>query len=192
MALPAKAILIPYALLAVGLIALGIYIWIVPPAKPIFQPGPTSVQTVYEPKWKDRVGPPVPYFVPTGARIEYFPNPALAKGSKIPDAPDNTIAFGQVPKHSGKSTVFATLVKGEDNVLRGELEYRQEATPFWGFEREFHGGVYYGLAGQNVVEGEVRAKLLRTGPINWGGKGRVGMEKDRGNLNGAILIGVEF
>jgi hypothetical protein len=191
MTLPTKAVLIPYILLFVGAIALGLYLWLTPSALPIYIPGPTSVQKVYETKWKDRVKP-VPYLVPTGAVIEFFPQEKLAKASKIPDAPDNTIAFGQVPKHSGNTTIFSTLKMGQDNVLRGGLEYRQEATPFWGWDREFHGGVYYGLVGTNQIEGQIRAKLLRTGPISWGAQGRLGMEKDGGRLNGAILLGIEY
>lgn len=190
--IPAKVVLIPYILLALALLAGGVYLWLAPTTEPIYKPGPTSVQTVYEPKWREKVGPPVPYLVPTGARIEFFPNPALAKGSKIADAPDNVIAFGQVPKHTGKSTVFATLTPGLDNVLRGGLEYRQEATPFWGFEREFHGGVYYGVAGPNIVVGQARVSPLRTGPVKWQAIGQLGVERDGGRLNGALLVGVEF
>jgi len=189
--MPKVNVLIPYILLFIGIVAFGLYIWLTPTAPPIYIPGPTSVQTVYEPKWKDKVTP-VPYLVPTGAVIEFFPKEQLATASKIPDAPDNTIAFGQVPKHSGNTTVFATLKPGQDNVLRGGLEYRQESTPFWGFDREIHGGIYYGVIGLNQIEGQIRAKLLRTGTITWGAQGRVGIEKDGGRLNGAILVGIEY
>ena len=91
----------------------------------------------------------------------------------------------------GNPTAFATLKPGADNVMRGGLEYRQEAMPFWDLKREIHGGVYYGIAGQNMVEGQVRLNFLRTGPVNWNGQARVGVEKE-GKMNGALLVGVEF
>ena len=181
-------ILIGTLALAIG--AFLVYLKIAGPGPPTYIPGPTSVQKVYETKWKDRVKP-VPYLVPSGTVIEFFPREALAKASKIPDAPDNAIAFGQVPPHGGKTAVFATLKPGADNVMRGGLEYRQEAMPFWDLKREIHGGVYYGIAGQNMVEGQVRLNFLRTGPVNWNGQARVGVEKE-GKMNGALLVGVEF
>jgi hypothetical protein len=182
-------ILIGTLVLAIG--AFLIYLRITGPGQSIYVPGPTSVQTVHETKWKDRVKP-VPYLVPTGVAIEFFPREALAKASKIPDVPDNTIVFGQVPPHGGKTTVFATLKPGADNVLRGGLEYRQEKMPFWDLKREIHGGVYYGIAGQNIIEGQVRLNFLRTGPVDWNGQGRVGIERDGGRMNGALLVGAEF
>lgn len=186
----AKRVLILSGLAVLGILALLLWLYISKETPPVYVPGPSSVKTVYETKWKDKVKP-VPYLVPTGAVIEFFPKEALAKASKIPDAPDNVIAFGQVPPHGGKTTVFATLKTGADNVMRGGLEYRQEAMSFWELKRELHGGIYYGIAGQNMVEGQARLNFLRTGPVNWNGQARVGVEKE-GKMNGALLVGVEF
>jgi hypothetical protein len=187
----AGAVLIPLVAVALGILAAILWLRFADRPAPIYVPGPGSVNTVYETKWRDRIKP-VPYIVPTGAVMEFFPKIELARVSKIPDAPDNTIAFGQVPPHGGRTTVFATLKPGADNVLRGGLEYRQEAIPFWDLKREIHGGIYYGVAGQNSIEGQVRLNFLRTGPVNWNSQGRVGIERDGGRMNGALLVGAEF
>jgi len=182
-------ILIGTLALAIG--AFLIYLRIAQPGREIYVPGPTSVQTVYEPKWHDRIKP-VPYLVPTGAMIEFFPKEALAKASKIPDAPDNTIAFGQVPPHEGKTTVFATLKPGADNVLRGELSFRQEKPAFFELKREMglRGG--YGTEG---ILGEVYARPLRIGPGNIEARvyGRSGNGNgESGQIGAAILFDMRF
>jgi hypothetical protein len=177
-------ILIGTLALAIG--AFLIYLRIAGPGQPIYVPGPTSVQTVHETKWKDRVRP-VMYLVPTGTAIEFFPREALAKASKIPDAPDNTIAFGQVPPHGGKTTVFATLKPGADNVFHGGLEYRQETMPFFAIQKEF--GVRGGMGTGGLVLGELYARPVRVGPVTMEIRA-FGKRDDRSGADfGAAILG---
>jgi len=186
----ASRVFILIGTLALAVIVFLIYLRIAPRGQDIYLPGPTSVQTVYVPKWA-KPGKTEVRIVPVNARIQFFDRESVVKESKIQDAPDNIIALGQVPPHGGKTTVFATLKPGADNVLRGGLEYRQEPMSFWELKREIHGGVYYGIAGQNIAEAQARINFLRTGPANWQAQGRVGLES-KGKMNGALLIGVEF
>jgi hypothetical protein len=167
-----------------------LYLRYAQPPKEIYVPGPTSVQTVYKPKWHDRIKP-VPYLVPTGTKIEFFQKDELVKASKIPDAPDNAIAFGQVPPHGGKTTVFATLKPGADNVLRGGLEYRQEKMSFFQLKREMGARGGYGTDG---IIGEVYARPLRIGPLDLEGRvyGRSGSGTANGQVGAAILFDMRF
>jgi len=178
-----------------GLVVLAIlagllWLYISKETPPVYVPGPSSVQKVYETKWKNRVTP-VPYLIPTGAVIEFFPREALAKASKIPDVPDNTIAFGQVPTHGGKTTVFATLKPGADNVLSGGLEYRQEKMSFFQLKREMGARGGYGTDG---IIGEVYARPLRIGPLDLEGRvyGRSGSGTANGQVGAAILFDMRF
>jgi len=187
----ASRVFILIGTLALATSAFLIYLRIAPRGQDVYVPGPTSIQTVYEPKWHDKIKP-VPYLVPTGAAIEFFPREALAKASKIPDAPDNTIAFGQVPPHGGKTTVFATLKPGADNVLRGGLEYRQEKMAFFELKREM--GVRGGYGTEGIL-GEVYARPLRLGPGNLEARvyGRSGNGNgESGQIGAAILFDMRF
>lgn len=183
----AWVVLLPYILLVLGGLAVAAYHYIVPP-EVIYQPGPTNVQKVYETKWKDRVKPEL-RVVPTNAKIEFFPQAALAKASKIKDAPDNVIAFGEVPKHTGKSTVFSTLNIGPDNVLRGGLEFRQEATPFWDFKREMGLRAGYGTGG---IVGELYVRPLRMGPVDIEGRLRGRAGQDEKEFSAEVLADYHF
>lgn len=187
----ARVVLTISAAAVLAILAVLLWLYIAKETPAVYVPGPTSVHTVYEPRWRGRVKPEV-RLVPVNARIEFLPRDQVVERSKIPDAPDDIIALGQVPPHGGKTTVFATLKEGKDNVLRGGLDYRQEAMPFWQLKREFHGGAYYGVVGPNLAEVHGRVNFLRTGPVNWNGQGRIGIERDGGRLNAALLIGVEY
>lgn len=132
--------------------------------------------------------------VPGPKEIIYLDKPALASALKIPELAyvhDNVIAVATVAPHRGNTTAIATIGPGADNVYRGSILLRQEKIPFWGLEREWHGGVWYGIAGRNKLQGELEFIPLRVGPAFPSVKGTVGLESD-GNVNGQLLLGVRF
>jgi hypothetical protein len=181
-------ILIGTLALAIG--AFLIYLRIAPRGQDVYVPGPTSVQKVYETKWRGSVKPEI-RFLPIKAAIEFLPRDQVVKESKIQDAPEDMIAVGQVPPHTGKTTVFGTLKPGADNVLRGGLEYRQEATKFWQLKREM--GLRGGYGTEGIV-GEVYVRPLRLGPAEiearvYGRSGKVGMGAEAG---AAVLVDAHF
>lgn len=181
-------ILIGTLILAVG--AFLIYLRIAPRGQDVYVPGPTSVQTVYKTKWAEKVQKilvPVPS--PGPARIEYFGRDSLVKKSGIKDAPDNVVAVGQVPPHSGKTTVFGTLTVGPDNTYRGRLEYRQEATKFFEVKREM--GIRGGYGTEGII-GEAYVRPLRLGPVDLEGRvyGRAG--NGTGQVGAEILFDMRF
>jgi len=176
--------------LVLALLAFLIYLRIAPRGQDVFVPGPTSVHTVYLPKWM-KPGKPEVRLVPVQASIAFFDRESLVKESKIQDAPDNVIAVGQVPPHSGKTTVFATLTPGADNVLRGGLEYRQEKTPFFQVKREM--GLRGGYGTEGII-GEAYLRPLRIGPGDVEARvyGNSGNGADGGKVGAAILFDLRF
>lgn len=129
-----------------------------------------------------------------GTSIEYFSKPELATVLKMPEIKfmqDNVIAVAVVAPHRGKTTVLATIGLGSDNVYRGGIDTRREAVPFWGWEREWHGGLWYGVSGRNKIQGELEFVPMRIGPVYPSTKGILGLE-DGGNMNGQLLLGVRF
>lgn len=183
-----RTVLIFSGAVALGICAAILWSRIVSPTPPVYLPGPTSVQKVYETKWRGKVKPET-RLVPVNAKIEFLPRDQVVKASKIKDAPDNIVAVGQVPPHSGTTTVFGTLKVGPDNVLRGGLEYRQEATPFLELKREV--GIRGGYGTEGIV-GEVYVRPLRLGPMDL--EGRVYGRAGNGNsaVGAAILFDMRF
>ena len=183
-----RTVLIFSGAVALGICAAILWFSFVSPPLPVFLSGPTSVRKVYETKWRGKVKPET-RLVPVNASIEFLPRDQVVKASKIKDAPDNIVAVGQVPPHSGKTTVFGTLKAGPDNVLRGGLEYRQEATPFFALKREI--GIRGGYGTQGVV-GEVYVRPLRLGPMDL--EARVYGREGNGNsaVGAAILLDARF
>lgn len=181
-------ILIGTLALAIG--AFLIYLRIAPRGQDVYVPGPTSVQKVYETKWRGSVKPEI-RFLPIKAAIEFLPRDQVVKESKIQDAPEDMIAVGQVPPHGGKTTVFATLKPGADNTYRGGLEYRQEKMPFFQLKREMGARGGYGTEG---IIGEVYARPLRIGPLDLEARvyGRSGSTAGTGQVGAAILFDMRF
>ena len=186
----ARTVLIFSGAVALGICAAILWFSFVSPPLPVFLPGPTSVQKVYETKWRGKVKPEI-RLVPVNASIEFLPRDQVVKASKIKDAPDNIVAVGQVPPHSGKTTVFGTLKSGPDNVLRGGLEYRQEATPFFAVQKEF--GVRAGMGTGGLILGEIYARPLRIGPVTVEVRG-FGRRDDRNgaDFGAAVLADYRF
>ena len=183
-------ILIGTLVLAIG--AFLIYLRIAPQGQDVYVPGPTNVQTVYVPTWMKSRKPKVRLVpVPVNASVAFFDRGSVVKESKIQDAPDNVVAIGQVPPHSGKTTVFGTLKAGPDNVLRGGLEYRQEVTPFFAVQKEF--GVRAGMGTGGLVLGEIYARPLRIGPVTVEVRG-FGRRDDRNgaDFGAAALLDMRF
>lgn len=169
--------------LALGIAAVAIILWrsYAEPPPPVYMPGPTSVHTVYKPKYTEKIKRDL---VPVHAQIEFFRHEDVVK--KVRDAPDNVIALGEVPPHTGKTTVLAHL-RQEDNVLRGSLTYRQEPPPFFQMKRELgiRGG--YGTSG---IMGEVYVRPLRIGPAEV--EARVYGHTTEPTVGAAILVDVKF
>jgi hypothetical protein len=151
------------------------------------QPGPT--QYVPVPKKVETVRT---VEVPGPERIQLVPVEIVREKLKWPElAADNVLAVGSVPPHKGKTSVVA-VGSIEDNTLRTRLVMRQEPASFFDLKREIHGGVWYGAAGENIIEGEVMLNPLRIGPVETSIRGRVGLEREDHRLNGAVLVGIEF
>ena len=167
----------------VGVGIVGVLAWLsfAKPSLPIYVPGPTSVQTVYVPKYAAKIKREL---VPVNARIEFFKHEDVVK--KIQDAPDNVVALGEVPPHTGKTTVMARLTQ-QDNVLRGELTYRQEPPPFFQIKREL--GIRGGF-GTDGIQGEVYVRPLRIGPAEV--EARVFGYTTNPTVGAAILLDAKF
>lgn len=138
---------------------------------------------------------PTEFQFPLGAKIEFFPKDEIAKKLKMPELaaqPGGIIATGEVLPHRGKTTVVGLLTQGTDNTYRGSLLSRQEPPPFFELSHDWSVGVYYGVTGNNVIQGEVEWSPARIGPVRPNAKGEIGMERDGGGFNGKILVGVKF
>ena len=183
--------------LVLAICAFLIYLALTKPAPPIQQPqGPLVVAPLPPGKPGKVVERIIEKAVPVPGpkEIIYLDKPALGSALKMPELAfvhDNVIAVATVAPHRGNTTAIATIGPGADNVYRGGILLRQEKIPFWGLEREWHGGVWYGVAGRNVIHGELEFIPLRTGPVYPSIKGIAGLESD-GNLNGQLLLGVRF
>jgi hypothetical protein len=175
-------------LLALAIAAAIIYIRYVRPATPIYVTVPGSTQIVPVPKIIRTVETVT---VPGPERIVLLPSSVVIERMKWPElGKDNVLAVGEVAPYRGKTSV-AAVASVSDNAMTTRLVSRQEAMPFIGWEREFHGGLWYGLAGRNKIVAEVEFLPLRIGPVYPSIKGTLGME-DGGAGNGQILVGVRF
>ena len=132
--------------------------------------------------------------VPGPERIVYIDKPSISTVLKFPEIAklhDNVIAVATAAPHKGRTTVVATIGPDSDNVYRGGILLRQEAVPFLGREREWHGGIWYGIGGRNTLQGELEFLPMRIGSVYPSAKGIIGLENE-GNLNGQLLLGVRF
>jgi hypothetical protein len=177
--------------LGVLVLALGaaiIYIRLSKPSGPIYVPVPGATQYVPVPK---KVREIATITVPGPERVALVPSAIVSEKLKWPEiGKDNILTVGEVPPYRGKTSV-AAVADFNDNTMTTRLVMRQEKMPFIGWEREWHGGIWYGLAGRNKVQGEIEFLPLRIGPVFPSIKGTVGMEEG-GNVNGQILVGVRF
>lgn len=167
--------------ISVGVLIFLVWLRFAPSPTPVYIPGPTSVQTVYEPKYATKIKREL---TPVNAQIEFFHHEDVVK--KIKDAPDNVIALGEVPPHTGKTTVIARLTQ-QDNVLRGELSYRQEPPPFFQMKREL--GIRGGYGTDGIV-GEAYVRPLRIGPAEV--EARVFGHTTNPTVGAAVLLDVKF
>jgi hypothetical protein len=175
-------------ILVLAIVAAIIYLWRSKPSAPIYvrEVGPTvyvkiphSVETV---KTVTVPGPERVVLVPSVIVSEKMRWPELGK--------DNVLSVGEVPPYRGKTSI-AAVADIKDNTMTTRLISRQEPMPFWGWEREWHGGLWYGAAGRNKVQGEVEFLPMRIGPVFPSVKAVAGMEEG-GNVNGQLLLGVRF
>jgi len=175
-------------LLALVIAAAIIYIRYVHPAATVYVTVPGSTQIVRVPKViKDITtitvpGPKEIVLLPSSVVIERMKWPELGK--------DNVLAVGEVAPYRGKTSV-AAVASISDNTMTTRLVSRREAMPFFGWERELHGGLWYGFVGKNKIVVEVEFLPLRIGPVYPSIKGTLGME-DGGAGNGQLLVGVRF
>ena len=184
-------------ILALAIVVYWIYSRMFPPAPPIQQPQGPVIQAPLPPGKPGKVVERiiermVP--VPGPERIVYLDKPAISTALKFPEIAllhDNVIAVATAAPHKGRTTVVATIGPDSDNVYRGGILLRQEAVPFLGREREWHGGIWYGIGGRNTLQGELEFLPMRIGSFYPSAKGVIGLENE-GNLNGQLLLGVRF
>jgi hypothetical protein len=139
------------------------------------------------------------YYPPAGTVEQVLPKedleaakPGSVSQDVLQDNAAQIVARTEIPAHGGPTQVDAIRRQGPDNVARYSLDYRQLPPPFFDAKKEIRGGLYYGVAGENILEAEARLLPLRIGPIEGAVKGRVGLERDGHRLNGALLVGIEF
>lgn len=188
--IPARNAMIPWVLLVLVGLAGGFYLWLAPP-KIIYQEKPGPVRYVPTPRVVERVQREL---VPVHGKIEFFPKEDVAKKMKMPDLnkfPDNVTAVGEVPPHTGKTSVICTLGQGLDNTWRGRIIMRQEPTKFLELKKEFWVEANYNVIGHNRFEGAIVANPLRTGPIEWTAKAGVGARHD-GKTEAIVGIGLRY
>lgn len=172
-----------WTLVIAGGVAILLYLRFADRPPPVYIPGPTSFHTVYKPTYYPKLETQL---VPVHGQVEFFKPEAVAKQLKSQDAPDNVIAVGEVPPHTGRTTVLATLAY-QDNVYRGSLTYRQEPPPF--FDLKLEGGLRGGYGTEGVM-GEAYIRPLRIGPLNIEGRA-YGHSKDS-EFGAAILGDIRF
>lgn len=157
------------------------------------RPPPPGQSTVYigkvppKAKIKERI-------VPGPIQIGYIDKPALSASLKFPELEslsDNVIAVAEVAPSRGKRTAIATIGLDSDNVARGRILLRDEPVPLFGWEREWHGGLWYGIVGREKVRGEIEFLPMRVGPAYPSVKGAGSVDSD-GEIRGQILLGVRF
>lgn len=184
-----KIALILWVILVHVMLAGGAYLYMKGP-KEIVKPGP--IRYVEKPKYLKKVER---VLVPSeGRRIEYFSKEKLAKEMDLPELKNldgGVVAVGMVEAHEGKTTVLGTLDAGADDVLRGDLVYRQEPPPFFSFRHDFRVEALWFPVGTNIIESNFIATPLRTGPIYWTAKIGFGVDEDS-NIEGHIGVGVQY
>jgi len=172
--------------LAIG--AAIIYMKYVRPAMPTYVRVPGETHFVPVPQVVQKIKTVT---VPGPERVVLVPSATVAEKMRWPElGKDNVLAVGEVPPHRGKTSV-AAIADITDNTMTTRLVMRPEAMPFIGLEREWHGGLWYGVVGRNTIQAEIEFLPIRIGPVFPSVKGVVGIESG-GEVNGQILVGVRF
>jgi hypothetical protein len=172
--------------LALAIGAAIIYIRYVRPAPATYVQGVGPTQFVTIPKVVTKIQTVT---VEGPARIVMVPQ--VSEKMRWPElGKDNVLSVGEVPPYRGKTSVVA-VADIKDNTMTTRLISRQEPMPFWGWEREFHGGLWMGVVGKNSIVGEIEFLPMRIGPVFPSIKAVAGMESG-GGFNGQLLIGVRF
>lgn len=188
--------LIPVALIVLLTFA---YLKYAPPTPPALTK-PTVPQTASPPKYVEKIIEKHYYTnIGEGGRFFYLPKEELEKerpGSVSPevlhDNNSQVVARTEIPPHKGNTQIDAIRKQDDTGVARFHIDYRQLPPPFFSLKREIHGGIYYGLTGENILEGEVKINPLRIGPVETAIKARVGLEREDNRFNGQLLLGVEY
>lgn len=133
-------------------------------------------------------------------QIQFLPKQELEKqrpGSVSPevirDKNQEIVARTEIEPTKYRTQVDAVRrVDPDRGIVDFRLDTRRLPRKFFDLKQEWHGGIYYGVTGDNILEAEARVNPLRLGAIETVVKGRVGVERNGGDLNGAVLVGIEY
>lgn len=165
-----------------------IYMRFVRPAPATYVQGVGPTQFVTIPKVVTKIQTVT---VPGPERVVLVPSVIVSEKMKWPELRnDNVLAVGEIGPYRGKTSV-AAIADIKDNTMTTRLVSRQEPMPFFGWEREFHGGLWMGVVGKNKIVGEIEYLPMRIGPVFPSVKAVAGMESG-GAVGGQILVGVRF
>jgi hypothetical protein len=167
-----------------------LYLRFAPTVRLNYQPDRGPVTVAPEPKTVTKTVTRI-VTVPGPERIVYLNRPEAALALKMPElnqGSDNVLAVATVAPHSGKTTVVSMLSPtGEGTIL-----LRQEPTPFWQVRKDFRATVRYLFVGTNLIESELVASPLRTGPVEWEAGAGVEIRREDSTLGARGWIGASY
>lgn len=135
-----------------------------------------------------------------GYRIEFLPKKELeskAPGSVAPDVLSNdnaeVVARTEIEPSKYRTQVDAIRhVDPDRKVIDFRLDTRKLPRKFFDLKREWHGGIYYGILGRDILEAELALHPLRIGPVETVVRTTIGVDRDGSDLNGTLQVGIGF
>lgn len=192
---PAKLALIRWGSLALGIIAVVLWIRFAPPTAP-WSPHRIIGMAMPEPRVITKVekvivpGPERIKVIPKEKIVEYYndlPTPAT-----VADNAAVVIAVADTPPAPEGGTAISVLRTGPDNVATGHIEFQPKKAPFFAIKRAFSAEGWYFPAGNRVAEAALIVNPLRIGPVEVKAKVGADMERESSTLRGFVGVGVEI
>ena len=193
--LRAKVVPIRWVLLALGGLALLLWLRFAPPTAPwsphqvigMVMPEPRTITKIEK---QDVPGPVRIRTIVKEKIVEKYrdlPTPAT-----VADPSAQVIAVADIPPSPDGGVALAVLRPGADSVGVGTIEYRPAARRFLQVKREFVGEAYYYLAGDRTAQASLGVLPLRIGPVEVKVKAGIDLMRDDSSLKGFAAVGIEY
>ena len=182
---------IPWGLLALGLLALAFLRYAPDSLKPWGNTPQPAVQPKDPAAKVERIEVPGPVRIKVIEKIKYVDRfPDVLTPATVQDNSAHVIASATIPPSSAGGTASAIL-RYQDGVGVGSIEYRPATPPFFAIQKEF--GVRAGMGTGGLVIGELYARPLRIGPVTvevrgWGKRD----DRSGADFGAAILADYRF
>ena len=139
--------------------------------KRIYVPGPERVQVIEKVVYIDKV-------------------PGALTPATIADNSAHILASAVIPPSAAGGTASAIL-RVQDGVGVGSIEYKPATPPFFAIQKEF--GVRAGLGTGGLIVGEIYARPARVGPVTVEVRGFAQrMDRSGADFGGAVLADYRF